>query len=203
MNYIIGAGGHGKSLIGSISKIKKIKKIFDLKKPKKEEKIFLINVEKFRLNKFSNKDNIYLGIGNIKQRKKIYDLLVLKGYLIKNLFSKTSIISNFTTFGNGNQILELAYLGPGCKIGNNNLINTGSIIEHEVIIGNNCNIGPGVIICGKSKIGNNVFIGAGSTILENINIDDNITVGANSLINKNIKKPGTYFGIPFKKFKKK
>ena len=42
-----------------------------------------------------------------------------------------------------------SYIGPKSNIGNNCIINTGSIIEHDAKIGNHCHISTGCIINGN------------------------------------------------------
>ncbi|WP_408550661.1 LbetaH domain-containing protein [Streptococcus suis] len=54
------------------------------------------------------------------------------------------------------------------EIGDNNIINSGSIVSCNCKIGNNVNISPGVILSGNVKIDDNVFIGAGATVIHNV-----------------------------------
>ena len=87
--------------------------------------------------------------------------------------------------------------------GNNNIINSGALIEHEATIGNSNHIAPKSIIGGRVKIGNNVLIGLGSKILPGIKICSDVIIGAGAVVTKNINKPQTYIGIPAKVVKKK
>jgi len=45
-----------------------------------------------------------------------------------------------------------AVVNPGAKIGKNCIINTGSIIEHDVIIEDHCHVAPGNIVNGGTLI---------------------------------------------------
>jgi sugar O-acyltransferase (sialic acid O-acetyltransferase NeuD family) len=201
--YIIGSGGHCRSLINIIfNNKKKIAKIFDINVPKVNEKIFGVKVGKYdikNISRLKKNNKLYLAIGNQKIRKRIFSILIKNKIKILNLIAKSAEISFDLKIMSGNVICSKVYIGPGVNIGNNNLINTSSIIEHEVTIGNHCNIAPGVIVCGRVNIGNNVSIGPGTTIIDNLKISDNVIIGAGSLVTKSIINDGTYFGKPIKK----
>lgn len=198
MISIIGSGGHCISLINNFFKYKDISVIYDLCTPKKNKKIHGIKVEKFDIKKINKKEKLFIAIGDNILRKNIFYHLKKNNFIINNCISKKAKLIKPIIIKKGNSIFSNSYVGPKSKIGENNIINTGAIIEHEAEIGNNCNINPGVIICGKVKIGNNVVVGAGSIILENTEICSNVTIGAGSLINKSIKRIGLYYGSPAK-----
>jgi sugar O-acyltransferase (sialic acid O-acetyltransferase NeuD family) len=200
-SIIIGAGGHCRSILSILKKLyPNIKIYIQAFKKEKDEKIFNIKLQIFKKKIIKNCD-YYLGIGDQKDRKKLYNFFSKK-IKLKNLISGSSSIGIDLKIGYGNFIGELCYLGPFSKIGNNNIINTKCSIDHEVKIGNNCNIAPGVNIAGKVTIGNNVVIGIGANIINNIKICDNTIVGASSFVNKSIVKSGVYYGTPAKKIYK-
>ena len=45
-----------------------------------------------------------------------------------------------------------AIIQPGARIGNNCIINTNSVIEHDVVVEDNCHISTKAIINGNSVI---------------------------------------------------
>jgi UDP-perosamine 4-acetyltransferase len=198
MISIIGSGGHAISLINNFFKYKDINIIYDVFTPKKNEKIHGIKIKKFDIKKINKKEKLFIAIGDNVLRKNIYYSLKKNNFTIDNCISEKANLIKPIVIEKGNYIFSDVYIGPKSKIGENNIINTGSIIEHETEIGNNCNINPGVIICGKVKIGNNVVVGAGSILLENTEICSNVIIGAGSLITKSIKRIGLYYGSPAK-----
>ena len=86
-------------------------------------------------------------------------------------------------------------------MGNNTIVNTGSIIEHEVRIGDNSHIAPHATVCGRTEIGNNVFCGAGSVIINNVKVCDDVIIGAGAVVKEDIVEAGTYAGVPAVKIK--
>ncbi|NMB64651.1 MAG: hypothetical protein GYA16_07255 [Spirochaetes bacterium] len=88
------------------------------------------------------------------------------------------------------------HIGPFCKIGDNNIINNGAIIDHEVSIGNHCHLAPNSTISGRTLIGDYVFLGVGATIIDKLKVCSNVTIGAGAVVTKDITEPGTYVGVP-------
>ena len=206
---IIGSGGHAR-IVSEVALLSKyhVKGIIDLefKKEKKETINFIPvigNLEK--LNTFEkSKIDLFLAIGDCKNRKKYYNILKKKGYNFINLFHPTSIISKTASIGNGVLINSGSIINSNATIKDNVIINTGSIIEHEVIISNHCHCGPGSIVSGRVTIEDTVFIGAGAKIINNIKISSNSVIGAGSVIIDNVPKNSVVVGIPGKiKNKKK
>jgi len=113
-----------------------------------------------------------------------------------------SLVSPLACIGVGSSIQEgtfvghYANLGPGAKVGKACILNTGSIVEHEVRIGNFSHVSIQASIAGRTKIGKHVLIGAGATVIDKITITDNATVGAGAVVVHSIDKPGTYLGVP-------
>jgi len=77
-------------------------------------------------------------------------------------------------------------------MGNNNIINTGAIIEHETCIGNDNHISLKSVLCGLVRVGEQCFIGAGVVVIDRISMCNNVTVG--SIVIRDIHYPGFYVG---------
>mgnify|MGYP001438796283 CR=1 FL=1 len=98
----------------------------------------------------------------------------------------------------GSLICAKSILNPKSSVGYNCIVNTASLIEHDVNIKNHCHIAPGVKIGGNTKIGDRSFLGIGSIIIDNIKIAKDIIIGAGSIVVKDCLKKGTYIGRPAK-----
>ncbi|MDR1484375.1 MAG: NeuD/PglB/VioB family sugar acetyltransferase [Planctomycetaceae bacterium] len=142
----------------------------------------------------SEATRFHIAIGDNRRRSELA--------LCYNTLQYSSVIASTATHGfqitiaSGCFIAHRVHLGPETQIEEGTIINTGSVIEHEVSIGSFCHIAPHSTICGRTRIGHNVFIGAGSVIIDNISICDNVVIGANSTVIKNIDQPGVYIGSP-------
>jgi UDP-N-acetylbacillosamine N-acetyltransferase len=197
--YIIGAGGHTRSLINLLNDYE-IKGVLDdsysVDSCETIMNIPLVDT----LNNMHLYSDLIISSGNPEIKKKWYDKC-RNQLLKKNLIHHSSIIEKYASLGECNQIMAYAYINSEVQIQNNNLINTSSIIEHEVLIGSHNHISIGVKIGGRSVIGDCCFVGAGAVIVDKISISNHVTIGANSLVLYDIKEPGTYVGSPVKKIK--
>jgi len=61
-------------------------------------------------------------------------------------------------------------LNAASSIGNNCIINSKALIEHDFIIGNNFHISTSSVINGELSIGDNTFIGSSAVLKKGITI---------------------------------
>ena len=132
------------------------------------------------------------GIGSIPKNKdlryKIFNFYKTHGYTFASVISPKAIISPTSLLKEGVQIMHGSIIQRHTTIGNNTIINTASLIEHDCNIGSHIHIAPGVTICGGTRIDDHAYIGCGSTIIQSINIGKNAIIGAGSTIIKNISE---------------
>lgn len=143
---------------------------------------------------------IYSGWPIMKKRVELLDSYKAMGATFATLISPTAIVTLHSRIGEGSAVMNGAIVNRA-SLGENVVVNSGAIIEHDCIIGNNTFIGPGAVIGGFTKIGNNCFIGLGARISNGITIGDNITVAMGAIVNRSLTEPGIYHGASLKHFK--
>ncbi len=206
---LIGGGGHCKSVIDTINRLRKfnIVGILDLA-DKIGEEILGIKIigtdDKLEYFYKNGVKNVFLTIGSIgdtKLRRKLYSIALNIGYNFPNVIDKTAIVSDEIEIGQGNFIGKGAIVNVSTKIGNNCIINTGAIIEHDCHIESFCHIAPGTTISGNVVIGENTHIGTNSTIIQNIAIGSNSIIGGGAVVTKDIGSNAKAYGNPCKEVK--
>jgi len=118
--------------------------------------------------------------GDIQNREKIFNELMLLNIPFANVIHKSAIISNYTTLGVGNLIFANTRIGPFSIIGNNNVISSYCNIEHHNSIGSNNTFGPNVVFSGSCTVGDQNRFGTG------IFIEPNVTIGSNCIISSGL-----------------
>lgn len=113
---------------------------------------------------------------NPSGRKRLYERLKALGATILTVQSKCSIVHG--RLSEGAFVHDMALVNVDAVVGVNTIVNTGSIIEHDVKIGDYCHICPGSTVIGGVSIANDVIIGAGSVVVAPIT------------------EPGFYAGVP-------
>jgi len=108
-----------------------------------------------------------------------------------------------------------SHIGKGCIIQPYTTIQTGAIIEDNVLIEERCSIGvdvivgentvitPGVSLSGGVEVQPNCFIGTNSCVNPEIIISCNTTVGSGSTVVKTTEPDTVYAGSPAKLLKYK
>ena len=123
-----------------------------------------------------------IGIGENSIREKIFQILINRGREVATLISSTSIISKYSTIGNGTFISNNVTINASAKIGMNVILNTGCIVEHDCNIENSAHIAPGAVLAGNVTIGERSFIGANAVLKQGVVIGKDVIVGAGAVV---------------------
>jgi len=194
---IFGCGGHSRSVTDIILLEKpEASLIFVDDNAKDQEKLFGFEV----VRRFPIDNNpCFVAIGD--NLKRMLKLAELAGHRVISVISPRAHIGLFAEIDQGCFVGNFCHIGPEAKIGVGTILNTSSVVEHEVHVGNYCHIGPNATISGRSEIGNHVFVGVGAVIKDNVKVCPNVIVGAGATVVKDITEPGTYTGTPARRVK--
>ena len=131
-----------------------------------------------------NYEYALITIGQIKTpitRMKLYEQLVLLGFILPIIISPRAYISKHAVIREGSIIMHDALINAQAEIGNNCIINTKALIEHDSKIGNHCHISTGAIINGGVTVGHGTFVGSNAVVRESALINENFFVRSGSL----------------------
>lgn len=192
---ILGAGGHASVLADIL--LKQGREILSIIAPDVPTKRVIFNgldhwFDDGFLKKISP-DHIELvnGIGSLPKteniRSKLFHQYKSYGFNFATVIADEAIVSKYVQLGEGVQILHRAVIQIGSCIGNNSIINTGAIIDHDCFIGADTHISPGATLSGSVNCGSRVHIGTGSNVIQGINIGDDCVVAAGALVRQNIE----------------
>lgn len=147
--------------------------------------------------------NCLVTVGQLKDpglKVKLFETASGLGAHFPTITSPHAVTSDQAEIGGGTILFHRSVVNAGSVIGKNCFINTGAIVEHDVMIGDYTHISPGSVVNGHCTIGSRTLIGSGTVVIQQVNIGDDIVVGANSTVIKDLTKPGVYIGSPAKKF---
>lgn len=201
--FCVGAGGHARALAKIIGEFSLYRVVGFVEKREASgvlgsQKIFS---EKSIFNKKWNYNHFVFGIGTVGKvnlREKIYNEYLEQGFKPKSVICPQSYLSQNCDVGLGLQIFPMACVMSGVELGENVLLNTGAIIEHDSKIGNHSHIAPGAVVCGGVKIGQRVHIGAGAVIKQGVIIGDDAVVGAGAVVLQDVLPQKVVVGNPAK-----
>jgi sugar O-acyltransferase (sialic acid O-acetyltransferase NeuD family) len=121
-----------------------------------------------------------IAVGQIKTpepRVRLFDLLQRMGYALPVVVSRHAYVSRHASVGIGSIVMHGAVVNAGAAIGRNCIINSQSLVEHDVVIGDHCHVSTAAAINGGARIGAGTFIGSGSRVRESIILGERCVIG--------------------------
>lgn len=146
--------------------------------------------------------NFLITVGQIKSaalRNKLYNIIKKAGGHLPVIVSPMAYVSQHACIAEGSIVMHHAIVNAGAQLGSCCIINTKSLIEHEVEIGDFSHVSTGACINGQVSIGEHCFVGSNAVIVNNISIGDFVVISAGALVLKNLMNQGVYIGNPIKK----
>lgn len=151
------------------------------------------------LNRFvKSTRNFFISIGQIKSstiRQNIYYRIKEIGGKLPIIISPLAYVSIHSKISEGSIIMHNAIVNAGATIGICCILNSMSLIEHEVMVGDFCHISTASCVNGQTTIGSGCFLGSNSVVKNNITIVKNVIVSASSFVCENINHSGIYKGV--------
>ncbi|APG59292.1 acetyltransferase [Christiangramia salexigens] len=135
-----------------------------------------------------------IAIGNNRIRQRLAGELEQKPCL--PLVHPTAVVSTHSILDVGTVVMASSSVNPSVKIGKHCILNTGSLVEHDVELEDFVHISPGAVVAGNVKIGTGTHVGAGAVIIPGVNIGKWVTVGAGAVIIKDVPDNAVVVGNP-------
>lgn len=210
---LMGGGGHCKSVLDTVKRIKLYDNIYVLDPgitpgSKLLDCATVIGGDELLTSLYEEGErNMFISVGSIKPsliRSKLYHSILDIGFNIPNIIDPSAVVSssvNFREKGNKEQkgagifIGKRAIVNAEASIGSCAIINTAAIIEHECRIGAFAHISINTTLCGMVTVGDYSFIGAGSTVIQGVKIGSNVTIGAGSLVLRDVEDEEIVVGV--------
>ncbi|MHB8753372.1 MAG: NeuD/PglB/VioB family sugar acetyltransferase [Candidatus Acidiferrales bacterium] len=139
-----------------------------------------------------------IAIGDNWWRRKVYLDLVsnypdLEFPVVKH---PSAVIVKSVEIGKGTAVLARSHVGPGSRIAEFCILNTGSSIDHDCTMSPFASIAPGVFTGGLVQIGECSAIGVGASISDRICIGNHSVVGAGAVVVRSIADLAVAYGNP-------
>ena len=207
---LIGAGQHARVILYNIKEQNKydVIGILDANLDKaKENKTFEgipilnINYNEVDLRKLKIEIDVskfFIAFGNMKYRKKVWEMFKQAGWDSVNIIHPNAVISKDAKLGEGILIECGCLITPNPTIGNNVVVNTGSQVNHDNIVEDHVYIASGVILSGGVKIGENTLLDDGVIVTLGKTVGKNSLIGAGAVVTKNIEDNVAVYGNPAK-----
>lgn len=144
--------------------------------------------------------DVVVAIGDNWWRRKVYSDLIQKcpNLRFPIVQHQSAIVASSANIGKGTAILAGSHVGPGSRVGDFCIVNTGSSIDHDCVMRDFSSIAPGVSTGGLVEIGECSAIGVGASISDRISIGRHTVVGTGAVVVRDIPDLVVAYGNPAK-----
>lgn len=140
-----------------------------------------------------------MGIGATKssdRRRRIVEDFDASAVRWASVVHAAAWLSPTAAVGQGAVVFAGAIVNAGAVLGAHCVVNTGSIIEHDVKVGDFAMVSPGVVVGGGTVLGDDCFIGLGAKIRDHVRVGRGATVGMGAVVVKDVPPASTVMGVP-------
>lgn len=144
-------------------------------------------------------DFVFPAVGDNYIRYKLIELF--EKYAMKQLvlIDPSATVSQQATIGLNTFVAPGAVINSLATIGKGVIVNSNSIVEHNVTIADYCHTAPGSVLCGGVTIGSLSFVGANAVVKECCNIGNGCVIGAGATVLANVPNSEKWVGTPAQK----
>lgn len=182
---LIGCGGHARSLIGLIESTGQwqIHGLVGLPQQLGTKVLgySVIGSDGDLLSLRESCSQTVLAIGQLPDpapRQRLAARLKHMGFQFPVLISAHAVVSRHAQLGPGTTVGHGVIINAGVIVGSHCIINSGSLLEHDVQIGDHCHISTGALVNGGVRVGSGSFIGSGAVIREGLEMPDQTVISA-------------------------
>ncbi|MDG2495598.1 MAG: NeuD/PglB/VioB family sugar acetyltransferase [Alphaproteobacteria bacterium] len=195
---IIGAGGHGRSVLDvAISSGKKVLAFIDEAKAGQEMLgvPIIAQVGDIMLPP-DCKFFVAIGDNSLRQNTVEKTRREMLEHDAAILVHSSAYVSPLASLAPGAIVMSNAFVGSNCTIGEGCILNTGSQIDHDGVMGAYSSLGPKACLGGTVKLGVRAIVGIGATVKHGVQIGDDSLLAAHAYLHRPMPNGAIYMGAP-------
>lgn len=133
--------------------------------------------------------NALITVGQIKSpdlRGRLFASVRALGAVLPVIVSPKAHVSPRAEVGAGTIVMHGAVVNAGARIGDNAIINSLALVEHDAAVGAHCHISTGARVNGGTVVGDGTFIGSGAVLKNGITVGARCVVSAGSVVLRDV-----------------
>ncbi|ARP94347.1 acetyltransferase [Bordetella genomosp. 13] len=139
---------------------------------------------------------VAVGYRSMKGRQHAYDRATSAGYDLPSIVSNAAFIAETARMGSNNFIMPGAVIEPEALLGANNVVWSNATLCHHTRVGNHNFFASNVTVGGEVSVGSRNFLGFSSIVLQHKIIGDDTLIAAGSLLTHDAESLRHYQGSP-------
>lgn len=203
--FIIGAGGHAKSIAEVAIAAGFMIKAFISPEAEDSEFMGVPVLNSLPEDIAARPESIAIGIGANYLREKVFLELQESCQLSRfpALVHPSAIIASSAQIDLGSTIHQNSVVGPSTRIGKFCTINTSATVDHDCVMHDFSSMGPGAHTGGGVTIGKHAHISIGAIAIHGIDIGNDSILGAGSCATESIPELTISVGTPARTLKQR
>ena len=188
---VIGAGGHAKVLISTLTaRGFSIAAVFD-----DDDAKWGLDAQGTRVGRIERKrgGNGVIGIGDNARRREMARTLSFEW---RTVVHPSAFVHPSARLGRGTVVFAGAVVQPDAVIGDHVIVNTGATVDHDCVVGDYAHLAPGAHLAGSVQVGEGAFLGIGSVVIPGVRIGDWSTLGAGAVAIRDVEDGVVAVGVP-------
>ena len=174
--FIHGAGGHAHVIASLLDG----QPTFVVPEPQGGDQ--MQDVEYFqRIEEFRDCD-IYIGIGDGADRRRIFERHRKLGVRVATCVARSAFVARDAVLGEGVLVCPGSVVNSRAVLGDNSIVNTLSSVDHDCVLGSHSQMTAGVTFGGWVRVGENCFFGIKSAVVPRVVIGNDVVVMAGALV---------------------
>jgi sugar O-acyltransferase (sialic acid O-acetyltransferase NeuD family) len=193
---VLGAGGHGKSVV-AVLQASGLPVAGVLADPPEEwgQQIQGVTIlgPLSELSRYPDHAAV-IGIGENAARKAVAEQFPDARWA--SVLYPQAYINPTAVIGPGTVVFPGAIIGADVILGKHVIVSGNTTVGHDVIIDDFAHVAPGVQIAGEVRVGRGAMLGIGSIVCPRVQVGEGAVLGAGAVAVKNIPAGCRAFGVP-------
>jgi sugar O-acyltransferase (sialic acid O-acetyltransferase NeuD family) len=188
---VIGAGGHAKVLISTLTACGvPVGAVVD-----DDDTKWGMDAQGTRVGRIERElgGRGIVGIGDNAQRREMARTLSLEWQTVVH---PSAYVHPSAKLGRGTVVFAGAVVQPDAVIGDHVIVNTGATVDHDCVVDDYAHLAPGVHLAGSVHVGEGAFLGIGSVVSPGVKIGRWATVGAGAVAIRDVADGVVAVGVP-------
>lgn len=140
-----------------------------------------------------------VGLGGVQDnqpRRRLYEKALAAGLIPLTFRHPTAFQSPRAAVGQGTQLFPLCAVNAGASLGQNVIVNSQALVEHDCQVADHVHVASGARLCSTVRVGTGAHIGAGAVVKQLVSIGQWAVVGAGAVVLADVPAGARVGGVP-------
>ena len=140
-----------------------------------------------------------LGVGGVRDngpRARLFTHLRALGFALPAVVHGRGYVAGSAIVGAGSVVLAGAVVGAGAVVREDVIVNTGAIVEHDCEVGDHVHLATGCALGGAVVVEEHAHVGLGARVLQGRRIGAGAIVGAGAVVLRDVPRGQIVVGCP-------